>query len=116
MKYNISKKDKYELLYHYEIRKKFINFLQPKSKKELLYHENLSNILINIIFLKCKYDMNTHKLIFEILKKINDKNLLKLLPKNYDDYNVNELKKSLKKKKLSTYGKKADLIKRLNNS
>ena len=116
MKYNISKKDKYELFNHYEIRKKFVNFLQPKSKKELIYHENLSNILINIIFLKCKYNTETQNLVLDIVKKMNDKKLLKLFPKNYNNYSVNELKTLLKKKKLATTGKKIDLIKRLNNS
>ena len=116
MKYNISKKDKYEIKNYYNIRTKFVNFLQPKSKKELIYYENLSNILINIIFFKCKYNNDTQKLIFDIVKKINDKNITKLLPKNYNNLTVSELKIILKKKKLPVNGKKIDLIKRLNNS
>ena len=116
MKYNISKKNEYEIKNYYELRKKFVNFLQPKSKIELIYHENLSHILINIVYLKCKYNDETQNLILDILKKINDKNILKLFPKNCNNYSVNELKTLLKKKKLPTNGKKIDLIKRLNNS
>lgn len=116
MKYNISKKNNYELQYHYDIRKKFIHYLNPKSKKDLILYDNLSHIFINIIFLKCSYNFQTEKLVFDIAKKIKEKDILELLPKNYHNLTIKDLKELLKKKKLPINGKKKDLINRLAKS
>ena len=78
MKYTIQKKNIYELKNHYDIRKKIITFLEPKNKKDLIYYENLSYIFINMIFLKNKYNKDTEKIIYDIIKKINNKNILLL--------------------------------------
>ena len=115
MKFNIFQ-NKYEINNHFLIRKKIINFIKPKNEKEFIYYNNLSNIFINIVFFKCKYDKKTEKEIFEIIKKMKNNNINKLIPINYNSLKINELKNLLKKKKLSISGKKVDLIKRLESS
>ena len=115
MKFNIHQSN-HEIKNHFQIRKKFIQFCNPKNKNELFYYENLSHIFINISFLRCRYNKKTEIIIFEIVKNMKNNNLLKLLPKNYSSLKVSELKNILKKKKLSTVGKKNELIKRLENS
>lgn len=112
MKFNIFQ-NKYEINNHFLIRKKIINFLKPKTNKDLIYYNNLSNIFINIIFFRCKYDKKTENKIFDIVKKMKNNNLGKLIPIDYNSLKFNELKELLKKKKLLTTGKKVDLIKRL---
>ena len=112
MKYNLEK-NKYEPIHYFEIRKKIINSIDIKNNKDFKYYDNLSHIFINIIFFKCRYNAKTENLIYEIIKNMKNNNLLKLLPKNYSLLKVSELKNLLKKKKLSTVGKKNELIKRL---
>ena len=78
MKYIISKNN-YELEFYYQIRKKYIEYCQPKNKKELIYYTNFSNILINIYFLGNGYSKTTQEnfkktlLYHEKEKKDNDK-------------------------------------------
>ena len=72
MKYKI-KKNTNELEENYKIRKKFIEYLNPKNKKELILYTNYSNILINIIYLGNKYERNKMEIISNILKSKNNK-------------------------------------------
>tara|TARA_Y200000002_G_C22443733_1_gene563292 strand:- start:435 stop:683 length:249 start_codon:yes stop_codon:yes gene_type:complete len=81
MKYNIIKNTN-ELDVNFKIRKKFIEYLNPKNKKELILFNNYSNILINIIYLGNKFDSSTTNIIKEILKSsksMNFKNILKYI-------------------------------------
>ena len=61
------------------MRKKFIEYLNPKNKKQLLLYSNYSNILINIIFLGNKYEIDKMKIIKDILISKNNKLFKKLL-------------------------------------
>lgn len=115
MKYNISQ-NKYEINNHFSIRKKIINFVKPKNEKEFIYYNNLSNIFINIIFFKCKYNNKTEKKIFDIVKKMKNNSINKLLPINYSSLKISELKNLLIKKNLPVDGKKINLIQRLESS
>ena len=115
MKYNLEK-NKYEPIHYFEIRKKIINSIDIKNNKDFKYYDNLSHIFINIISFKCRYNAKTEKIIFDIVKKIKNNNLNKLLPLNYNSLKVSELKNLLKKKKLPTNGKKNILIARLESS
>lgn len=115
MKFNIHKNN-HELNNQYEIRKKIITYCNPKNKNDLIYFENLSHIFINIVFLKCTYNKKTELIIYNLIKKMKNNNLIKLFPKNYSTLKVSELKNLLKKKNLLTSGKKNQLIKRLENS
>jgi len=72
MMYKI-KKNTNELEENYKIRKKFIEYLNPKNKKELILYTNYSNILINIIYLGNKYERNKMEIISNILKSKNNK-------------------------------------------
>lgn len=81
MKYEI-KKNTNELDENYKIRKKFIEYLNPKNKKQLFLYSNYSNILINIIFLGNKYEIDKMKIIKDILMSKNNK-LFKELLKEY---------------------------------
>tara|TARA_B100001175_G_C19464124_1_gene618127 strand:+ start:411 stop:656 length:246 start_codon:yes stop_codon:yes gene_type:complete len=67
------KKNTNELEENYKIRKKFIEYLNPKNKKELILYTNYSNILINIIYLGNKYERNKMEIISNILKSKNNK-------------------------------------------
>ena len=78
MRYEI-KKNTNELDENYKIRKKFIEYLNPKNKKQLLLYSNYSNILINIIFLGNKYEIDKMKIIKYILISKNNKLFKKLL-------------------------------------
>lgn len=78
MRYEI-KKNTNELDENYKIRKKFIEYLNPKNKKQLLLYSNYSNILINIIFLGNKYEIDKMKIIKDILISKNNKLFKKLL-------------------------------------
>jgi len=79
MNQSLLKKNKYELKEHYNLRKKIVFYLNPKNKKEFIYYSNLSNIILNKIYLKCKYEKKTEELIKNILKSMNNKNILKKL-------------------------------------
>ena len=72
MKYEI-KKNTNELDENYKIRKKFIEYLNPKNRKQLLLYSNYSNMLINIIYLGNKYERNKMEIISNILKSKNNK-------------------------------------------
>lgn len=112
MKLNIQK-NKYESNNYFELRKKFIQITNPKTNKDLIYYDNLSKIFINMIFLKCRYNKKTEKNINNIVKKMKNNKITKLLPLDYNSLKIDELKKLLKNKKLSSHGKKIDLIQRL---
>lgn len=77
----ILKKNKYELIDQYKIRKKFIELSKPINKKEYVYLENLSFIFINMVFLKCRYQEETEKNIISIINSSNSRNLKKLFKK-----------------------------------
>ena len=68
IKLAITKKD-YELQKQFEIRKLFIELLQPKNKKEFSLYEMYSHIFVNIIYLKCHYSEKTEKFIKDFIKK-----------------------------------------------
>lgn len=112
MNYNIQQ-DNYEIKKYFNIRKKIINYFKPKNNEDYIYYNNLSNIFINIIYLRCKYNKKTEKIIFEKINKTNNKNLINLIPQDYSNLKIKELKDLLKKKGLSTVGKKEILINRL---
>ena len=78
MKYEI-KKNTNELDENYKIRKKFIEYLNPKNKKQLFLYSNYSNILVNIIFLRNKYEIDKMKIIKDILMSKNNKFFKELL-------------------------------------
>jgi len=109
----MNNREKSETLLHYETRRKFIIFLNPKNKDDVFYYQNLSHILINILYFGCRYKQETETLIFDIIKKMKNKNLLKLIPIDYKNLSVMELKKILKKKNMSVHGNKNQLIERL---
>ena len=68
-KYELNKKyDEIEL--YYNIKKTFIENLNPKNEKELNLLNMYSNILINMLFLKCKYNKNTNKKMMSYFKKL----------------------------------------------
>jgi hypothetical protein len=79
MNQSLLKKYKNELKEHFNLRKKIVLYLNPKNKKEFIYYSNLSNIILNKIYLKCKYEKKTEELIKNILKSMNNKNILKKL-------------------------------------
>ena len=69
----------------YNIRKSFVEILEPKNEKEFNLYNMYSNIFVNMIYLKCRYSENTEKFIKNFLKKykkkfivINKKNINKL--------------------------------------
>ena len=66
-------KNKYELNKYFEIRKKIIDFYNPKNKKDFIYIDNLSHIYINMKFMDCKYNVKTEKIINNIVEKMNNK-------------------------------------------
>ena len=131
MKFNLIK-NKYELNKHFEIRKKIIDFYDPKNNQDFIYINNLSHIYINMKFLNCTYNSKTEKIVNNLLEKLNKnkkvnskvnsnkniniKNLKNIKLKtdiNFNTLKVAELKNLLKKKKLSVSGKKSELIQRL---
>ena len=137
MKFNLMK-NKYELNKHFEIRKKIIDFYDPKNNQDFIYINNLSHIYINMKFLNCTYNSKTEKIVNNLLenfnknnKKINNKKIninnsksIKLKTNNskniklktninFNTLKVVELKNLLKKKKLSVSGKKSELVQRL---
>jgi len=127
MKFNLIK-NKYELNKHFEIRKKIIDFYDPKNNQDFIYINNLSHIYINMKFLNCTYNSKTEKIVNNLLEKLNkkinknsNKNIninnsksIKLKTDiNFNTLKVAELKNLLKKKKLSVSGKKSELIQRL---
>jgi len=127
MKFNLIK-NKYELNKHFEIRKKIIDFYDPKNNQDFIYINNLSHIYINIKFLNCTYNSKTEKIINNFLEKLNkkinknsnknininnSKNIKLKTDINFNTLKVAELKNLLKKKKLSVSGKKSELIQRL---
>jgi hypothetical protein len=71
MKFNVLK-NKYELNKYFEIRKKIIDFYNPKNKKDFIYINNLSHIYINIKFNYCKYNIKTEKIINNIVSQMNN--------------------------------------------
>ena len=130
MKFNLVK-NKYELNKHFEIRKKIIEFYNPKNNQDFIYINNLSHIYINMKFLNCKYNSKTEKIVNNLLQKFNkkvninfnknininnSKNIKLKTNINYNTLKVTELKNLLKKKKLSISGKKSELIQRLKDS
>ena len=127
MKFNLIK-NKYELNKHFEIRKKIIDFYDPKNNQDFIYINNLSHIYINMKFLNCTYNSKTEKIVNNLLEKLNkkinknsNKNIninnsksIKLKTDiNFNTLKVAELKNLLKKKKLSVSGKKSELVQRL---
>ena len=127
MKFNLIK-NKYELNKHFEIRKKIIDFYDPKNNQDFIYINNLSHIYINIKFLNCTYNSKTEKIINNFLEKLNkkinknsnkniniknSKNIKLKTDINFNTLKVAELKNLLKKKKLSVSGKKSELVQRL---
>ena len=66
-------KNKYELSKYFEIRKKIIDFYNPKNKKDFIYIDNLSHIYINMKFMICKYNVKIEKIINNIIAKMNNK-------------------------------------------
>ena len=141
MKFNLIK-NKYELNKHFEIRKKIIEFYNPKNNQDFIYINNLSHIYINMKFLNCKYNSKIEKIVNNLTEKVN-KNKIKIKNSNkvnnkintkvkninkninnskniklktnthFNTLKVAELKNLLKKKKLSVSGKKSELIQRL---
>jgi hypothetical protein len=83
--YNIIKDDD-EIYLYYNIRKIFINNLNPKNKKEFKLFEMYSHILINILFLKCRYSKNTEEKIKYFIKdyKNNIKDFINI--SQYNNY------------------------------
>ena len=127
MKFNLIK-NKYELNKHFEIRKKIIDFYDPKNNQDFIYINNLSHIYINMKFLNCTYNSKTEKIINNFLEKLNkkinknsnkniniknSKNIKLKTDINFNTLKVAELKNLLKKKKLSVSGKKSELVQRL---
>jgi hypothetical protein len=127
MKFNLIK-NKYELNKHFEIRKKIIDFYDPKNNQDFIYINNLSHIYINMKFLNCTYNSKTEKIVNNLLEKLNkkinknsnkniniknSKNIKLKTDINFNTLKVAELKNLLKKKKLSVSGKKSELIQRL---
>jgi len=131
MKFNLIK-NKYELNKHFEIRKKIIDFYDPKNNQDFIYINNLSHIYINMKFLNCTYNSKTEKIVNNLLEKVNknkkvnskvnsnkniniknSKNIKLKTDINFNTLKVAELKNLLKKKKLSVSGKKSELIQRL---
>jgi hypothetical protein len=64
-----------EVNLYFNIRKLFIELLQPKNNKEYKLYEAYSHIFINIVFLKCRYNKKTEDFIKKFLKKYK-KNIL----------------------------------------
>jgi len=131
MKFNLIK-NKYELNKHFEIRKKIIDFYDPKNNQDFIYINNLSHIYINMKFLNCTYNSKTEKIVNNLLEKVNknkkvnskvnsnkniniknSKNIKLKTDINFNTLKVAELKNLLKKKKLSVSGKKSELVQRL---
>ena len=127
MKFNLIK-NKYELNKHFEIRKKIIDFYDPKNNQDFIYINNLSHIYINMKFLNCTYNSKTEKIVNNLLEKLNkkinknsnknininnSKNIKLKTDINFNTLKVAELKNLLKKKKLSVSGKKSELVQRL---
>ena len=103
-------KNKYELSKYFEIRKKIIDFYNPKNNKDFIYIDNLSHIYINMKFMGCKYNVKTEKIINNIIAKMNSKyrndknnNKIKNNKNNKKDKLINKVKskhvKVLKHKK-----------------
>lgn len=129
MKFNLMK-NKYELNKYFEIRKKIIEFYNPKNNQDFIYINNLSHIYINMKFLNCTYNSKIEKIVNNLAEKVN-KNKINTKVKNtnkninnskniklktnthFNTLKVAELKNLLKKKKLSVSGKKSELIQRL---
>ena len=68
MKYDLKKREG-EIEMHFNIRKAFIDILNPKTKKKFKLYEMYSNIFINILFLKCRYREDTENFIKNFIKK-----------------------------------------------
>jgi hypothetical protein len=71
-----SKKDIYtikkyenEIDLYFNIRKLFIELLNPKNNKEYKLYESYSHMFINIVFLKCRYEEKSEKFIKIFLDK-----------------------------------------------
>jgi hypothetical protein len=68
MKY-VLKKNYSECLIYYNIRKIFIDIVNPKTESKYKLYEMYSNILISMLFLKCRFSKKTEKKIIDMLKK-----------------------------------------------
>jgi hypothetical protein len=71
-KYNI-KKHENEIDLYFNVRKIFVQLLNPKNDKQYKLYEAYSNMFINILFLKCRYDTKNEKFIVNFLKKFKTK-------------------------------------------
>ena len=76
-KYKLKKNDEINL--YFNIRKSFIELMNPKNNKQLKLYDMYSHIFINMIFLKCRYSDKTESVIKDFLKK-HKNNFVKNLP------------------------------------
>jgi len=67
-----------EPTFFYNIRKNFVELLNPDNKKEFELYIMYSHVFTNMFFLKCRYQENTEEFINNFLKKYNKKFLYKI--------------------------------------
>jgi hypothetical protein len=65
----ILKRNTNEILFIYNLRKKFVDSKKPKNEKEFKLNEMYSNILINMLILKCRYKDKTENYVKSFVKK-----------------------------------------------
>ena len=75
------KKYENEIDLYFNIRKLFVELLEPKNTKEYKLYESYSHMFINIIFLKCRYEEKSEKIIKKFLDKYK-KNMIVYIKNN----------------------------------